>query len=119
MRDQPYEEIGDSVSDSNRSRLALVDENFEDDVDGPGMVRSASLSPDLRIPFCIRVTIEQVRDVAEDADLRGQMLEWSTKRTPNGSQAIRRARSLHEVAADLRKIVTDLEGVWTEPESSS
>lgn len=77
-------------------------------------------SPDHRLPFCVRLTTNQILAVADDADLRAQMLEWSTVEMPSsGSDLLRRMRRLHEAATVLRSIAEELAHGWTEPKGAS
>jgi hypothetical protein len=77
--------------------------------------RSGSSSADRQIPFCIRLTMEQIREVAEDAALRAEMLEVLLESSPGSAQALRKVHSLRDVAIDLREIAERLEDGWEEP----
>jgi hypothetical protein len=66
------------------------------------------------------LTTNQILAVADDADLRAQMLEWSTVEMPSsGSDLLRRMRRLHEAATVLRSIAEELAHGWTEPKGAS
>jgi len=54
------------------------------------------------IPFSIRVTLQELLTVADDADLRAQLLSASVEGTANGRQGPRKVESLHAIAASLR-----------------
>jgi len=103
------------VLNPSRSRLALVPEpqiGLDAKEKEHGGDHAGHRSSSDRIPFCIQVTMEQVLKVADDADLRAQMLEWSLNDVPDGAQALRRVGCLHQVAIDLRRITATLEDGW-------
>lgn len=54
------------------------------------------------IPFPIRVTLQELLAVADDADLRAEMLSWTIGHLPTSPQPPDRIQSLHDIATNIR-----------------
>lgn len=81
----------------------------------PSLPPSTNKSPEPKMPLCIRLTVESVLDVAQDADLRAGMLEWSAGQIPTSPQLLSKVSSLREAALDLRKTAALLMQGWSQP----
>lgn len=100
------------MSELSKHRLVLVDDPVQIDltVDRTAFARGSS-GQEGCLPLCVRLTMEQVFEAADDADLRAQVLEWSTSQIPSVG-VVRKTSSLHEVASDLRRIAAHLQHDW-------
>jgi hypothetical protein len=101
---------------SKPSHLAVVRERAVIDLSEPASAADASLEE--KIPFCIRITLEQILAVAEDAELRAQFLARTVNRIPAGTHDGHRTESLLGIAADLRRVAAQLENDWVSHRSS-
>lgn len=78
------------------------------------------LSVPSRIPLPIRATINSVLEIADEADLRAQMIAWMDGHTSDDAQGPAKAGSLHEIAEELRRTAARLlTEVWVEQTRSS
>jgi len=94
----------------------------------PDTVDRSATKP--RIPFAIRMTAEQVLEVADDADIRAEILDDvanahldgraqpALTRIPTRADIDRRVLGLREVAAELRRIAANLQDSWGAPKTS-
>lgn len=96
------------MPDSSRQHLSLVEPPPEADLE------ATDPTPKHPIPFSIRLTIDQVQDLAHDVDLRAQILQWSAEEMPQGSDVGDRVLSLRQVAIQLRKVAAHLDDCWGE-----
>jgi hypothetical protein len=96
-----------------RHHLSLVEAPPETDLE------ATDPTPRHPIPFSIRLTIDQVLDLADDADLRAQILQWAAQEMPQGSDVGHRVLSLRQVAIELRKVAAHLDDCWAEVGESS
>lgn len=99
------------MSNASRNHLFLVEP--------PAELEPPDLPTDDPIPFCIRLTIDQVLDLADEADLRAQILHWSAQETSDGAGTSDRVHSLRDVAIELRGVASHLKGCWSEVGRSS
>lgn len=82
-------------------------------------------SPD-RIPFAVSLTMAQIYQVAEDAEIRAKILDdvafalgrrtFFIRRVNRPDLIERRVSSLREVAGALREVADQLLDAWAEPE---
>jgi hypothetical protein len=83
-----------------------------------------------RLPFAMRLTMGQILEVAEDAEIRAEIIEdvtstlaardaTSIRRVERPDEIGRRVDSLREVAGDLRSIAAQIMDSWAGPERSS
>jgi len=78
------------------------------DATDPIPLLSGSPSVD-RLPFAIRMTMAQVLEVAEDAEIRAEVLhDLASTFVAARDGTDRRVNSLREVAVDLRKIAAQM-----------
>lgn len=96
------------MSNTSRQHLCLVEPLPETDIE------ATDPTPKHPVPFSIRLTIDQVLDLADDADLRAQILQWSAQEMPQGSDVGQRVLSLRQVAIELRKVAGHLDDCWAE-----
>ena len=88
----------------NVSRLALVTESLPDSHAGYSW-------PQTRLPLGVRLTMEQILEVAEDADLRADMFGWLSSGTSNSDQNlsnVNNVNALRQAARGLREISAKL-----------
>lgn len=64
------------------------------------------------------MTMYQILDIADDADLRATLIECSGGRIPSKANVARNVHSLHEVAAQLRMVAVRLRDDRNEPGDS-
>lgn len=64
--------------------------------------------PERRLPLGLRLTMEQVLEVAEDADLRADMFGWLSSGTPSNYQSLPSVSALRQAARGLREIAAQL-----------
>jgi hypothetical protein len=84
---------------------------------GGTMNGSSSMTSEVQIPFPIRLTLNQLLDLADETELRAVTLRWmGGSRTP----ASQKAHSLLQIAAELRQTAERLlSEVWIDSSQSS
>lgn len=100
------------------------------DAASPASPALGTKRPADRLPFAVRLTMVQILEVAEDAEIRAEILDDVTfldarrdatviRRVESPDQIQRRVDSLREVAGDLRSIAAQIVDRWAGPERSS
>lgn len=84
-----------------------------------GRARLTIVQTDTTLPLSIALTMEEVLETADDADLRADVLESSVGHIPTSPGIARKADRLHEVAHDLRDIAEHIGDGLTEPRGPS
>jgi len=111
-----------------KNPFTLVDSHIDIDLDAKEVAaieidlaaRERARSPrDLRVPFSIWITTEQILDVAEDADVRAMMLELTARRIKPSADVLRKVSALRDAARGLGRIAARLRDGWDGSRGSS
>lgn len=107
-------------------RLALVTKQTRPERDSNGARQAAMARPSDALPFAVRLTILQILQVADDTDIRAEILNdvastfgAAQSRQTQAPQIDRRVDELRGVAEGLRSIAAQAIHRWAEPERST